>query len=132
VLVILLLYPLQDGQLAILPEMVIKGDRFPDVQPFHDGKAHRVAIAERLVFGLLDDGSGPAFVRLFRANDVRASVYDRLQKGPGSAPPQAGQDQGMGFGEDEIGGTQEPVFPLRPAEQARRVTVIGISGLSEA
>ena len=35
VLVILLLYPLQDSKLAILPEMVIKRDRFPDVQPVH-------------------------------------------------------------------------------------------------
>ena len=43
------LYPLQDSKLAILPEMVIKRDRFPDVQPFHDGKAHRIAIAELLV-----------------------------------------------------------------------------------
>jgi hypothetical protein len=96
--------------------MVIKRDRFPDVQPFHDGKAHRIAIAELLVLKLLDDRSRPPFVRLFRTDDVRAAGDDRLQKVPGPVAPHAGQDQGMGFGEDEIGGAQEPVFPLRPAE----------------
>jgi hypothetical protein len=73
VLVILLLYPLQDSKLAILPEMVIKRDRFPDVQPFHDGKAHRIAIAELLVLIVLDDRSGPPFVCLFRTDDVSSS-----------------------------------------------------------
>jgi len=63
-LVILLLYPLQDGILAILPEMVIKRERFPDVQPFHDGKAHRIAIAERLVLIWLDNRSSLPFVRI--------------------------------------------------------------------
>jgi hypothetical protein len=43
--------------------------------------------------------------------------------------PHAGQDQRVGFGEDEIGGEQEPVVPLRPAEQAGRVTVRGISAV---
>jgi hypothetical protein len=35
----------------------------------------------------------------------------------------------MGFGEDEISGEQELVFPLRPTEQARRVTMKGISAV---
>src|SRR6266567_3947392 len=109
VLVILLMYPLQDSKLAILPEMVIKRDRFPDVQPCHDGKAHRIAIAELLVLILLDDRSGPPLVRLFRADNVRASGYDRLQKVPGPVASHAGQDQSMGFSEDKIGGAQEPV-----------------------
>ena len=61
--------------------------------------------------------------------DVRAFGDDRLQKVPGPVASHGGQDQGMGFGEDEIGGAQEPVFPLRPAEQARRVTVRGISAV---
>ncbi len=51
---ILLLHRLQDSQLAILPEMFVKRDCFLDVQPFHDGEAHRVAIAERFVLILLD------------------------------------------------------------------------------
>src|SRR5215813_8713431 len=94
--------PLQNSTLAILPEMVIKRDRFPDIQSFHDGKAHRIAIAELLVLIVLDDRSGPPLVRLFCADDVRASGDDRLQKVPGPVTSHAGQDQGMGFGEDEI------------------------------
>src|SRR5215470_671512 len=103
--------PLQNSKLAILPEMVIKRDRFPDVQPFHDGKAHRIAIAELLVLIVLDDRSGPLLVRLCRTDDVRAFGDDRQQKVPGPVASHAGQDQGVGFGEDETGGAQEPVFP---------------------
>jgi hypothetical protein len=105
---LLLLSPLQDGKLAILPEMVVKGDRFPEVQPFHDGKADRIAIAEFLILVLLDDRSRPPFVRLVCANEVRAAGEDRLEKVPRPVPPHAGQDQGVGFGKDEIGGEQEP------------------------
>jgi hypothetical protein len=47
--------------------MVVKGDRFLDIQAFHDGEAHRVAIAELLVLILLDNRPGPPFVYLFRA-----------------------------------------------------------------
>jgi hypothetical protein len=36
--------------LAILPEMIVKGDYVLDIQPFHDRKAHRIAVAEGLVF----------------------------------------------------------------------------------
>jgi hypothetical protein len=84
--------------------MVIKGDRFLEVQPCHDGKAHRIAIAEFLILILLDDRSRPPLVRLVCADEVRAAAEDRVEKAPGPVPPQAGQDQGVRFGEDEIGG----------------------------
>ena len=54
---------------------------------------------------------------------------DCLEKVPGPVSPHTGQDQGVGFGEDEIGGEQQPVFPSRATEQARRLTVKGISAV---
>ena len=64
--------------LAILPEMIVKGDHVPDVQPFHDRKTHRIAVAEGLVLIALNDGSGPSFISLFGANDMGLSGNDRL------------------------------------------------------
>ena len=37
----------------------------------------------------------------------------------------------MRFSEDKIGGEQEPLFPLRLAQQAGCITVMGISGTAE-
>jgi hypothetical protein len=129
VLVVLLLSLLQDGKQAILPEMVVKRARFPNVQPFHDGKAHRIAIAEVLVLIVLNDFPGPPFVFLYRADDVGASGDGRPQKVLRPCASQTGQDQRVRFGKDEIGGEEEPVFPARPLEQARRVAVMGISAV---
>ena len=64
--------------LAILPEMIVKGDHILDVQPFHNCKTHRIAVAEGLVLIALNDGSGPTFVSFFGANDIGLSGDDRL------------------------------------------------------
>lgn len=115
--------------LAILPEMIVKGDHVLDVQPFHDRKTHCIAVAEGLVLIALNDDPGPPFVSLFSADDIGLSGDGRLQKGPGLIPPHADQDQSVGFSENKIGGEQVPLLPLRLAQQARRITMMGISAV---
>jgi hypothetical protein len=75
---ILLLHRLQDGKLAILPEMLVKRDRFQDVQPFHDGKAHRVTIAERFVLVVLDNGRDTFAIGVCKPSGRKAEPGDQL------------------------------------------------------
>ena len=107
--------------------MLVKRDRFLDVQPFHDGKTHRITIAEVLVMVMLNDLFVSPFVSLFSADNVGLPGRDGLQKVPCPVSPHAGQDQRVGFCKDEIRGEQEPLFPLRPTEQASRIAMMGIS-----
>ena len=73
--------------------MLVKRDRFLDVQPFHDGKAHRITIAEVLVMVVLNDLFGSPFVSLFSADNVGPPSREGLQKGRSDAIALGDRDQ---------------------------------------